>query len=83
MVHSGLSLYQVELQAISKLESLPKIQEWVSKMDQWKRFQSMEKLGPAWAPEWNQAFNSAVKVPVGWVSWADLLAKRKSQKHAH
>lgn len=52
MVHSGLlSLHQVELQAISKLENLRKIQEWVSKMDQWKRFQCMEKLGPARAPE--------------------------------
>lgn len=47
MVHSGLALHQVEFQAISKLESLPKIQEWVSKMNQWKRFQCMEKRGPA------------------------------------
>lgn len=70
MVHSGLlSLHQVELQAISKLENLRKIQEWVSKMDQWKRFQCMEKLGPARAPELNQAFNSEVKeVPADWVS---------------
>lgn len=44
----------------------------------------MEKLGPARAPEQNQAFNSAVKeVPSDWGSWADLIAKRKSQKHAH
>lgn len=61
MVHSGLYLHLVEFQAISKLESLPEIQEWVSKMDQWKRFQCMEKFDPARAPERNQAVTRQLK----------------------